>query len=164
MSSMARIDRLYAVMVELLNQPKTIDVMRKMPAYVKDGEVYDFNDRSFGATDKPDGNIFKDIERVQTVQAVTAALKRDYTAALAEWLGDVDSNSPVKKSVEKSKAEREEVAEPEAEIETDIDLVAEVKMLVQNEKFKKAKKLIKGFDGDEKVIKKAKKILKAAQA
>ena len=169
---MARIDRLYHVMVELLNAPKTIDVMRKMPAYVEDGEVYDFNGRSFGGTDKPDGPIFKQIERVKTTQAVTAALKRDYTNALGEWLNDdkgaeEDAVEKPKKKSKDDKATKEpseaDAAQPTTEEGEELDLVAAVTGLLDAGKLKKAKKMIKDNE-DHPKIKKAKKLYKKAVA
>ncbi len=173
---LARIDRLYHVMVELMNAPKTKDVMMMMPAYVKDGGVYDFNDRLFGgAGDKPDGLIFAKPERVHNAQAITSALKRDYTKALKEWLDDeADSKeSETKKSTKKEKASTDEKPEKKAkkkkpdgasaDDEPKFDLVAEVNGLLEVGKVKKAKKLIAEHEDDanyktlKKVIKKASK-------
>ena len=157
----AQINRLYGVMVNILNSPKTIDVMRKMPAYVKGGEVFSFNNESFGATDKPDGDIFKGIERVQKTQAVTAALKRDYTAALKAWLDgeevEADENGstapskkgrkdePAAEKPKKGKKGKKPVADDGAEpVETaeDFDLMGSIKKLLKKDKVKKAKKLL----------------------
>lgn len=170
----AKVERLYHVMVELLNEPKVIEVMRKMPAQVKKGEVLDFNGRSFGGTDKPDGYIFggeKEFKRVNETQAVTFALKRDYTKALKDWLDgeapkedsattDKDGKDDAKKPKKKKKTSKtdddsaEQTMEPEA-----FDLVGEVESLLSDGKLKKSRKLVRD-NADHVNIKKAKKIIK----
>lgn len=127
-------DTIYRVMVEMLNQSKKIDELKLMPAYVKDGEVFDFNNRLLSKTSKADGEIFN-VDKVITTQAVTAVLKKNYTTALTEWL-----DSPN---------------------EVSINLVGLVVNLIENDEFKGAKQLVK--DNKEHTdYKKAKKLIKNA--
>lgn len=167
----ARIDRLYHVMVELLNAPKVKDQLMKMPSEVKKGEVLDFNGRSFGATDKPDGLIFPKTERVLNCQAVTSALKRDYTKALKEWLdgeaeatdetGENNVEEPTKKSKKKKTSETDDDRPEPTE---EFNIVAEVKELLSNGKMKKAKKLVELHEGmGTPKCKKAKKLIEKAK-
>ena len=161
-------DRYYRRMVEILNLPRTIDVMRMMPAYVKSGMVYDFNDKEMFDTDRPDGDIFKGIERVKKTQAVTAALKRDYTTALNAWTeGDkvtADENGSVAPSKAKKAAAKDATAEKKAKVAkeaAEFDLVKSVKKLLKSDDAKGAKKLLKANKEDAD-YKKAKKLYKTA--
>ena len=147
-----RVDRLHSnlafrAMSDMLNLPKKIDELKVLPAYVKDGEVFDFNGRSFGETYKADGEIFS-VEKVNNAQAVTSALKRDYTKALNEWM-------------ETSEEEAKDDTKPAEHEEADIDLVADVKALLDEGKLKKANRLIKD-NPDHPKAKKAKKLYKKA--
>jgi len=135
-------------MVELLNAPKVKDQLMKMPSQVKKGEVLDFNGRSFGKTDKPDGLIFPKTERVLNCQAVTSALKRDYTKALKEWLDgekeckEAIEDEAIEDVVEEPKKKDKKKKDPEPEADEEFDLVTAIKKLVAKGKLKKANKLL----------------------
>lgn len=165
---MNNIDRLVAnlafgAMAEMLLLPKKIDELKKLPAYVKDGEVYDFNDRSFGKTYKPDGEIFS-VERVRTQQAVTQAIKTAYIKALTEWMETSEDDAKAgaePKKVKKPKVEDTEEGSDEDNVPT-IDLVSMVTALLDEGKIKKANKLVKD-NPDHPKIKKAKKLVKKSE-
>lgn len=159
-----RVDKLHAnlafgAMSMMLNLPKKIDELKCLPAYVKDGEVFDFNDRSFGATYKPDGEIFS-VEKVNGAQAVTQALKNNYTKALNEWM-KVSEDDAKTEQAEKPKKEKKSKSEDDTADEPELDLVANVTGLLNEGKLKKANKLIKE-NPDHPKAKKAKKLYKKA--
>ena len=157
-----------------LNSPKVIDILKNQPAYVKDGMVYDFHDVAICRDHTKGGDciIFdgeKGLARVKSVQAVTSALKRDYTKACTLWNnGGVDAELPeekedvVKKPKKKAKTSKGNDDRPEpTEVSTKFDLVGTVESLLSDGKLKKAKKLI-GEHEDDADYKKAKKLLKKA--
>ena len=148
-------------MVDILNSPKKIDELKRLPAYVKDGTIYDFEDRKFWNTKSEDGEIFS-VEKVLKAQAVTSALKRDYTNALMKWISDDEGGGETTEPVKPKKAKKvkDEVDEAlEADIE--INFMSDVKELLEAGKLKKANKLIKDNAGHSKA-KKAKKLYKKA--
>jgi len=163
----ANIKRLYHVMVELLNAPKVKDIIMKMPSHVKDGKVIDFNGRSFGDTDMADGAIFPKPERVHNCQAVTSALKRDYTKALKEWLDEEQGEGQTNEDVaEKPKTKKKAPTTDDDAVEQDVatptlDLVGEVKKLLKADNVKGAKKLLKANKEHPKFDKAKKKYDKA---
>lgn len=141
-----------ARMADMLSAPKKLDELKRLPAYVKDGVVYDFEDREFWGTNSADGEIFS-VEKVLKTQAVTSALKRDYTQALHKWIaGDTEPTKPAKE---------EKTKEDKPETDGTVDLVGDVKTLLDDGKLKKANKLIKD-NPDHPKFKKAKKLYKKA--
>ena len=163
-----RVDRLvanlaFSAMAELLLLPKKIDELKKLPAYVKDGEVYDFNDRSFGKTYKEDGEIF-DVARVLKTQAVTQALKTAYVKALNLWMEVSEEDAKTGDSKPSDDAEVVEEPAEEAKPATDgeIDLLKSVVKLLKKDDIKGAKKLVKA-NKDHPKYKKAKKLIKGAE-
>ncbi len=62
----------FRAMATMLQAPKKIDELKRLPAYVKDGVIYDFEGRKFWNTNAEDCEIFN-VERVLKAQAVTKA-------------------------------------------------------------------------------------------
>ena len=137
----------------MLNAPKKIDELKLCVAQVKDGVAYNFNGEKLWNVNCDDIEIFS-IEKVNKTQAVTVALKRDYTQALLNW-GQSLTGETV--APEKSNT----VAPTKDEVTPEFNLKDEIKNLVHLGKLKKAKKLI-GDNENHPDFKKAKKILKKA--
>ncbi len=135
----------------MLNATKKIDELKLCVDKVKDKVAYNFNGDKLWNVNCDDIEIFS-IEKVNKTQAVTVALKRDYTQALLDW-----GKSLTGETVE-PEAEPEEVVE---EVTPEFNLKDEIKNLVHLGKLKKAKKLI-GDNENHPDFKKAKKILKKA--
>ena len=152
----------FRAMAGMLQSPKKIDELKRLPAYVKDGVIYDFEDRKFWATNAEDGEIFK-IDRVLNAQAVTVAIKRDYVKALEEWLGGDEStdNEAEEPAVDETPEPKKDKKSKDAEVTPEFNLKDEVKNLLHLGRYKKANKLIKDNDGHPD-YKKAKKLYKKA--
>ncbi len=158
----------------MLNAPKKIDELKLCVAQVKDKVAYDFNGKKLWNVNCDDIEIFS-IEKVNKTQAVTVALKRDYTLALMAWgtslTGDAnektepeaeDESAPVSKENKGKKSKKVSEKEvKEDEVTPEFNLKDEIKNLVHLGKLKKAKKLI-GDNENHPDFKKAKKILKKA--
>jgi len=138
----------------MLNAPKKIDELKLCVAQVKDGVAYNFNGDKLWNVNCDDIEIFS-IEKVNKTQAVTVALKRDYTQALLNWGNSLTGETEAPEVVEAQDSESP------AEVTPEFNLKDEIKNLVHLGKLKKAKKLI-GDNESHPDFKKAKKILKKA--
>ena len=145
-------NELIIVMLEMLNQPKKIDELKLLPAYVKDGELFNFTGVLIGKTSKADGEIFS-VDKVLNTQSVTAALKKNYTKALTAWL----------ESPEVVEAKDLEVFDDGEQVEDQTDceynLIGDVEEYIKAKDYKGAKKLVKRYK-DHVEYKKAKKLVK----
>lgn len=154
----------FSAMSEMLDSPKKIDELKKLPAYVKDGEVFDFNGRSFGETAMPDCEIF-DTKRVMGAQAVTQALRVKYIKSLNEWLAIEDAVETGETSKKEAKKNTKKMVDESVEVkgeEPSFDLLAEIEGHINDGKLKKAKKLL-AENEDDANYKKAKKLIKKAK-
>jgi len=141
----------------MLNAPKKIDELKLCVAQVKDGVAYDFNGKKLWNVNCDDIEIFS-IEKVNKTQAVTVALKRDYTQALRDWGQSLTGETVAPEKVD---TVAPIIPPTKDEVTPEFNLKDEIKNLVHLGKLKKAKKLI-GDNENHPDFKKAKKILKKA--
>lgn len=149
----------------MLNAPKKIDELKLCVAQVKDKVAYDFNGKKLWNVNCDDIEIFS-IDKVLKTQAVTVALKRDYTLAILAWaktlLGnDAEETEPVDEVKEPKAKEPKAKKVKEAEVTPEFNLKDEIKNLLHLGRYKKANKLIKDNAGHPD-YKKAKKLYKKA--
>jgi len=144
-----------------------------LPQRVEKGILYNFRDAVIGGCDGKDVVFHEDETIITETNRITDKFLNTFYAPMEAYFGaseeteddTVEDDTVEDDTVEDDTVEDETVEDVDTDStkeETEMDLVTEIEILIENDELKKAKKVLKA-NKDSDLYKKAKKILKKAQ-
>ena len=134
-----------------------------LPQRVEKGILYNFRDAVIGGCDGKDVVFHEDETIITETNRITDKFLNTFYAPMEAYFGASEETED--DTVEDDTVEDETVEDVDTDStkeETEMDLVTEIEILIENDELKKAKKVLKA-NKDSDLYKKAKKILKKAQ-